>query len=129
MGRPSRGAHGRAIAADCASVISGVRTTAARSMLDYRATAGVSRPWCLVRNAATAIERCRGLIDEGRVLFERADRYTPTDEIKPIRCAHCGAEAPLVRREPMNAQEPLKGEIWTFECIRCALKMQQFDKH
>lgn len=80
----------------------------------------------LVRETAIAVERSLGLIDKNRGLIERADELTPTKKIKPMRCARCAAEAPLLKREPVDSQAVR--EIWTFECVKCCYRMQQFDR-
>jgi hypothetical protein len=79
----------------------------------------------LVRDTAMAIERSIGLVDESRDLIERGDQFAPTVKIQPIRCTRCAAEAPLVRREPVDSQAIR--EIWTFECVGCGQDMQQVD--
>jgi hypothetical protein len=75
------------------------------------------------RETAKAIGRGLGLIGESRELVERV-RGSPPGEILPIHCARCRAQAPLIRREPMDAHS--LQEIWTFECVRCSHLMQQF---
>lgn len=77
----------------------------------------VSKVSKLVRETAMAVERSLGLIDEGRDLIERADQVTPTKKIKPIRCARCAADVPLLKRERVESQAVR--ELWTFECVSC----------
>jgi hypothetical protein len=79
----------------------------------------------LIRETAMAIGRSLGLIGEGRDGIERSRGSLPA-EILPIHCSRCWAQAPLIRRELMDAHS--LQEIWTFECVRCSHLMQQFHR-
>lgn len=56
---------------------------------------------------------------------ERA-HYTPSNEIRPIRCEKCGGEAVLVWRSPDDLKDGL--EVWTFRCSRCRHTVEHFEK-
>lgn len=90
----------------------------------------IERSIGLVDESRRVANECRRLTNESRRLTNEelpAVSFTPTDLVQPLRCDRWGGEAPLVRRSP-DRLAPDYTEIWTFQCIRCDLEIEQAGK-